>query len=217
MLIDSPDFTHRIAQALKRRDRTIPTANYVAPQVWASRPYRARKMARYFDAVLTLLPFEAPFFERYGIKTISSAIRCSSARARMTGGKEFRRRHGIAADATVLAVLPGSRRNEIRFILPVFKQAVAPPDGRTWPNLGAPDRAARRGAGEARRRGLADAAARRRRRDEKFAAFDAADVALAASGTVTTELALARRRWWSAKIGLAHLCAGDRSSTRHTR
>ena len=60
--IDSPDFTHRIAQRLHRLKAGIPAINYVAPQVWASRQYRARKMARYFDLVLTLLPFEAQFF-----------------------------------------------------------------------------------------------------------------------------------------------------------
>ena len=70
VLIDSPDFTHRIAQRLKRIDPTIRTINYVAPQVWASRAYRARKMARYFDLVLALLPFEAPFFEKYGLHSI---------------------------------------------------------------------------------------------------------------------------------------------------
>jgi lipid-A-disaccharide synthase len=69
VLIDSPDFTHRIAQGLKRIDPTIRTANYPPPQVWASRAYRARKMARYMDAVLAVLPFEASFFERYGIET----------------------------------------------------------------------------------------------------------------------------------------------------
>ncbi len=61
VLIDSPDFTHRIARAVKRADPSIRSINYVAPQVWATRAYRARKMAGYFDLVLALLPFEAPF------------------------------------------------------------------------------------------------------------------------------------------------------------
>src|SRR5215471_4978012 len=65
--IDSPDFTHRILRRLKKIDRSIRTANYAPPQVWASRSYRARAMAQYVDAVLTLFPFEAAFFERYGI------------------------------------------------------------------------------------------------------------------------------------------------------
>ena len=62
VLIDSPDFTHRIARRLKRLAPSIRTIDYVAPQVWASRAYRARAMARNFDLLLALLPFEPPFF-----------------------------------------------------------------------------------------------------------------------------------------------------------
>src|SRR5579864_2530013 len=125
VLIDSPDFTHRIAQRLKRIDPTFPTVNYVAPQVWASRSYRARKMARYFDLVLALLPFEAPFFEKYGLKAEFVGHPAIERVTQMSGGAELRRRLGIKADAELLAVLPGSRTNEIRFILPVFREAVA--------------------------------------------------------------------------------------------
>ena len=124
VLIDSPDFTHRIAQRLKRIDPSIRTINYVAPQVWASRAYRARKMARYFDLVLALLPFEAPFFEKYGLKSVFVGHPVIERAARMTGGAEFRIRHGIAPDARLLALLPGSRKSEIRFIFPVFRAAV---------------------------------------------------------------------------------------------
>jgi lipid-A-disaccharide synthase len=193
VLIDSPDFTHRIAMAIKKRDPSIRTANYVAPQVWASRAYRARKMARYFDAVLALLPFEAPFFERYGLKAIFVGHPVIERRARMIGGDEFRRRHGIAADAKLLAVLPGSRRNEIRFIMPAFKDAVrrlaADIPGlvsviATVPNVAAKVKSAAADWPTPLHMIESD--------DEKFAAFDAADAALAASGTVTTELALAR-------------------------
>ena len=68
VLIDSPDFTHRIAHAIKKRDLSIKTVNYVAPQVWASRSYRAKKMAHDFDLVLALFPFEVPFLEKYGVR-----------------------------------------------------------------------------------------------------------------------------------------------------
>ncbi|HZH83308.1 MAG TPA: hypothetical protein VFD87_09200, partial [Phototrophicaceae bacterium] len=63
MIIDSPDFTHRIAQRVKRLAPSIPIVNYAPPQVWASRSYRARKMARYIDAVITFFPFETEFFQ----------------------------------------------------------------------------------------------------------------------------------------------------------
>src|SRR4051812_32405371 len=114
VLIDSPDFTHRIAQRLKRIDSSIRTANYPPPQVWASRSYRARKMARYMDAVLTFFPFETVFFERYGIPSRNVGYPVIERASRIRGGNEFRRRHAIAPGAPLLAVLPGSRRSEIR-------------------------------------------------------------------------------------------------------
>jgi len=193
VLIDSPDFTHRIAQALKRRDRSIRTANYVAPQVWASRAYRARKMARYMDAVLTLLPFETEFFREHGLKTIFVGHPVIERRARVKDGDDFRRRQGIPADAKLLVVLPGSRRNEIRFILPPFRDAVrrlaAELPGlvsviATVPHVAKLVREVTADWSTPLHIVEGD--------EEKFATFDAADAALAASGTVTTELALAR-------------------------
>lgn len=192
VLIDSPDFTHRIAQRLKRIDPSIVTINYVAPQVWASRSYRARKMARYFDLVLALLPFEAPFFEKYGLRATMVGHPVIERAPRMTGGEALRARLGIAPDAPLLAVLPGSRTNEIRFILPIFRETVALL-ARQFPDLvtvlpTVPHVSARVHAA------TMDWPAKLHileTETEKFAAFDAADAALAASGTVTTELALA--------------------------
>jgi lipid-A-disaccharide synthase len=193
VLIDSPDFTHRIAKRLKRIAPRIPTVNYVAPQVWASRSWRARAMADYFDLVLALLPFEAPFFAGYGVNAVFVGHPAIERARRMTGGEAFRARHGIAPEAKLLAVLPGSRRSEIRYILPAFKEAVRLLATRvpglvtvvpTVPHVAALVRAA-----------TADWPAPLtivEGEDEKFAAFDAADAALAASGTVTTELALSK-------------------------
>jgi len=194
VLIDSPDFTHRIAQQLKRRDPSISTINYVAPQVWASRAYRARKMAGYFDLVLALLPFEAPFFEKYGLHSVFVGHPVVERAAKIRGGAELRARLGIAPEAPLLAVLPGSRTNEIRFILPIFREAVAKIASRvpglvtvlpTIPHVSANVHAANSNWPTPLHI-VEDEA-------DKFAAFDAADAALAASGTVTTELALARK------------------------
>jgi lipid-A-disaccharide synthase len=193
VLIDSPDFTHRIAQRLKRIDPSVPTINYVAPQVWASRSYRARKMARYFDLVLALLPFEAPFFEKYGLHAKFVGHPAIERAGRIKGGAALRARLGIAPDAPLLAVLPGSRTNEIRFILPVFRETVALLKDRipglqtalpTVPHVEARVREATKDWPVPLV--VLDA------EEDKFAAFDAANAALAASGTVTTELALAR-------------------------
>src|SRR5580704_11888598 len=192
VLIDSPDFTHRIAQRIKRFNPSIRTVNYVAPQVWASRQYRARKMRRYFDLVLALLPFEAPFFEAHGVHAAFVGHPVIERAVRMTGGDALRARLGIAANTPVLAVLPGSRMNEVRLLLPPFRDAVARLV-KSFPDLvcvlpTVPHVAA------AVRTGTANWPAPLHILEgdaDKFSAFDAADAALAASGTVTTELALA--------------------------
>ncbi|HUE63770.1 MAG TPA: lipid-A-disaccharide synthase [Rhizomicrobium sp.] len=194
VVIDSPDFTHRVAQAIKKRDPSLRTVDYVAPQVWASRAYRARRMAGYFDLVLALFPFEVPFFEKYGLKARFVGHPVIERAKMVGGGAVLRARLGIAPGAPLLALLPGSRTSEIRFILPVFRDAVEILSREipglvtvlpTVPHVAAKVRAATGGwptplhitEGEV----------------DKYAAFDAADVALAASGTVTAELALAHR------------------------
>ena len=192
VVIDSPDFTHRVARGIKKRDPSIPTVDYVAPQVLASRAYRARAMASYFDLVLALFPFEVPFFEKFGLKAAFVGHPVIERAAKVGGGEALRVRLGIAPDAPLLALLPGSRTSEIRFILPVFRDVVSLLAGLipglvtvlpTVPHVAGKVAAATKNwptplhilEGEA----------------DKYAAFDAADVALAASGTVTAELALA--------------------------
>ena len=192
VLIDSPDFTHRIAQRLKRIDKSVRTVNYVAPQVWASRPYRANRMAHYFDLVLALLPFEAPFFEKHGLQATFVGHPVIERAKRMTGGAALRARLGIAPDAKVLVVLPGSRMNEVRLLMPPFREAVQR-IARDVPGLVCMLPTVPHVAAAVRYRAenwptplhILDGEA------EKFTAFNAADAALAASGTVTTELALA--------------------------
>lgn len=192
VLIDSPDFTHRIAQRIKRIDSSIRTVNYVAPQVWASRQYRARKMARYFDLVLALLPFEVTFFERFGLRAVFVGHPVLERAARMTGGDALRERLAIAHDAPLLAVLPGSRMSEVRPLLPRFRAAAAIAAKKipglicvlpTVPHVARHVREITADWPTPIHILESDA--------DRFAAFDAANAALAASGTVTTELALA--------------------------
>jgi lipid-A-disaccharide synthase len=64
VIIDSPDFTHRVARRVRARDSTIPIVDYVSPSVWAWRQGRARAMRRYIDHVLALLPFEPAAYQR---------------------------------------------------------------------------------------------------------------------------------------------------------
>ena len=193
VVIDSPDFTHRVARGIKRRDPSIPTVDYVAPQVWASRAYRAKAMAQYFDLVLALFPFEVAFFEKFGLKAAFVGHPVIERASKVTGGDALRARLGIAPDAPVLALLPGSRTSEIRFILPVFREAVtrlaAAIPGLvtllpTVPHVAAKVRAATHHWPTPLHIVESE--------DDKYAAFDAADTALAASGTVTAEMALSR-------------------------
>lgn len=191
VLIDSPDFTHRIGRRLSKRAPDITVVKYVAPQVWASRPKRAEKLAEFVDYLLCLLPFEPPFFESYGLDTrfVGHPV---VERVEQGDGAGFRARHDIPAGAPVLAVLPGSRSSEVRLILPVFKEAVALLSGQvedlhtvivTLDHVR--DKVVTGTEGWPTPLTIVD-------QDEKSDAFAAADTALAASGTVSTELALAK-------------------------
>jgi lipid-A-disaccharide synthase len=193
VVIDSPDFTHRVARGIKQRDPSIRTVDYVAPQVWASRAYRAKAMASYFDLVLALFPFEVPFFEKFGLKAAFVGHPVIERAAKMTGGAVLRERLGIAADAPLLALLPGSRTSEIRFILPAFREAVALL-ARRIPGLVTVLPTVPHVAGKVRAATQAWPTPLHIVENEadKYAAFDTANVALAASGTVTAEIALSR-------------------------
>jgi lipid-A-disaccharide synthase len=150
-------------------------------------------MARYFDLILALFPFEVPFFEKYGLKSVFAGHPVIERRARMVGGRELRARLGIGADVPLLALLPGSRSSEIRFVFPVFRAAVGLLAEKipglvtvlpTVPHVA--HRVRESAAGWPTPLHILES------ENDKYAAFDAADVALAASGTVTAELALAR-------------------------
>ena len=197
--IDSPDFCLRVAALVKAKS-DIRVVHYVAPSVWAWRPGRAVKMARYVDQVLALLPFEPPLMEAAGMRcdfvghpVVSEPVVSAQERA------DFRATFGLG-DAPVILALPGSRKGEVSRLAPIFGQALElvlrkQPNARVlvvaasgvvhdveqgvadWP--GQPiildPRDVTLEQGEARKR----------------TAYGAADVALAASGTVSLELAAA--------------------------
>ena len=194
VIIDSPDFTHRVARRVRARDPSIPIVDYVSPSVWAWRPGRARAMRRYVDHVLALLPFEPEAYRKlHGppCSYVGHPLTEQIGSLRPNTEEQARR----DAEPPVLLVLPGSRRSEIRHHMAVFGEAL----GRlraesvafelilpTMPHLL-----------EAVREGV-----ERWQRDwqveprivvgeqDKRAAFRIARAALAKSGTVTLELAL---------------------------
>ena len=191
VLIDSWGFTIRVAKALKEALPGVPLIKYVGPQVWASRPGRAKTLAQSVDHLLALYAFDAPWFEREGLETTvvgSQALHVDMATADPAA---FRARRGIAPDADLLLVLPGSRPSEIRLMTPVYEGAIERLKRRN-PALDvaviaagtvADDVAGRIAAWPFRVHLVSEA--------EKYDAMKAATVALATSGTVSTELALA--------------------------
>ena len=192
VIIDSPDFTHRVARRVRRRAPSIPIVNYVSPSVWAWRPGRARRMRRYVDHVLALLPFEPQVHERLG------GPRCSyvghplaeTAASLRPNESEAARRH---TDPPILLVLPGSRSGEIKRLLNIFAKTVealeraAGPLEVIIPAVPHLEATLRQETGGWSRppRIVVDAG-------EKQAAFRTARAALTKSGTVTLELAVAR-------------------------
>lgn len=199
--IDSPDFTLRLARRAKARLPGLKVVHYVAPSVWAWRPGRAAKMARFVDHVLCLLPFEPPLMEAAGMGAsfVGHPV-FADEWPRAKAGTAFRQAHGIAADAPLLAVLPGSRLGEIRRHMDVFGAALARLKAR-HPALevvlalapGVAEAVRSAAAGWPVKPVFVDPRGRldREAEAEKRAAFTAANAAIAASGTVSLELAAA--------------------------
>src|SRR5271170_2962070 len=121
--IDSPGFTLRVLRAIAPLG--VPRAHYVAPQVWAWRPGRVRHYGGLWDRLLCLLPFEPAFFARHGLPASFVGHPVLESGAGGGDAARFRATHSLAPDAKVLALLPGSRRGEVRRLLPVFGAALA--------------------------------------------------------------------------------------------
>ena len=192
VLIDSWGFTLRVAHRLRRDDPELPLIKYVGPQVWASRPGRARTLAAAVDHLLVLRSFEAPLFEAAGLPV---TVVGDPALARGFDDAEparLRARLGIGEDAPVLLVLPGSRPAELARVGPPFAEAARRLKARR-PDLAVIVPAASTLSAGVRAWAQALPFAAHLVEDEgrKRDAMAAATVALACSGTVTTELAMA--------------------------
>ncbi|KAJ56868.1 lipid-A-disaccharide synthase [Actibacterium mucosum KCTC 23349] len=198
--IDSPDFGLRVAKRVKANS-DIRTIHYVAPTVWAWRAGRARKMAAMIDQVLALFPFEPPYMEAEGMRCdfVGHPI-ATQAEPSDADISALREKLGLSADRSTLLVLPGSRKGEVGRLSPVFGEALTPvlaahpklqilvpaapsvtelvqDEVKSWP--GTPVVLDTRGM--EKEAGLT----------AKRSAFALADFALAASGTVSLELAAA--------------------------
>ena len=189
--IDAPGFTFRVAKQLK--DSSIPLIHYVAPTVWAWKPGRAKKIAQFLDHLMVLLPFEPPYFKKEGLSATFVGHSVIESGIELANGDQFKASHGIPADVPVLCVLPGSRQSETSQLLPIFKQ-VAQKLKNNYPTL----RIVLPTVATVAQYVKEDTLSWElpvlvvEGESEKFGAFKAADVALAASGTVSLELALAQ-------------------------
>jgi lipid-A-disaccharide synthase len=191
VIVDSPDFTHRVARRVRRLAPAIPILDYVSPSVWAWRSGRARAMRGYIDHVLAILPFEPAVHRRLGgppCTYVGHPLIERIAELRPNADEALRRR----ADPPLVLALPGSRMTEIRRLTGIFGAAlerVVAQSGPielvipTVPHVAAQLRDAVAGWSVPPRIVVEPA--------DKLAAFRNARAALAASGTVTLELALA--------------------------
>ena len=190
VIIDSAAFTHRVARRVRARAPEIKILDYVSPQIWATRPGRARRMKAFVDCVLAVLSFEPPLYAKLGGPPciyVGHPLVERAGELRPRPGEADRR----AADPPVVLILPGSRSSELRRLIEPFGEAVGLVASRvgaiefilpTLPALTARLKEA-----------TADWPVRPRIVDDqqqKDAAFRTARAALAASGTVTLELAV---------------------------
>lgn len=189
--IDSWSFSAQIHKRLRKKNLGIPQVHYVAPQVWAWKKKRAKTMYKYIDHLLTLFPYEPKYFTPHHLPTtfvghpvIESHVLCGN-------GADFRNRHNIEENCKIMAVLPGSRKTEVCRLLPVFLEAVRrfreknPDFCFVIPTVHTVEDQVRE---MVEKSGLPIIVVNTE--SDRHDAFVAADVAIAASGTVALELAM---------------------------
>ena len=193
--IDSKAFTMRVAKLIQKKqkecDKEIKLIHMVAPTVWAWRPGRAKNISKFLDHLLTLFPFEPPFFTRHGLPTTfighplaEQPVGCSSV---------YRNIHDVDEATKIISLLPGSRPGEIKRLLPTFKKTL---DLllKKYPNIhiAMPTVVSVEGMLRRETLGWGTPVSIITDPEMKLNALAASSAALAASGTVTLELALAK-------------------------
>lgn len=188
--IDAPDFNLRLARRL--RHLGCPLVHVVAPSVWAWRPGRARAIAKVLDHLLVLYPFEPPYFDRAGLANTFIGHPLTEEGIAMADGPAMRARLDLDEDQPLLAILPGSRRQEVERLMPVFRATYARLR-QDHPRLHAVIPAAPAVADDVlvAVETWTEPVSVVMGTEARYQAFAASRVALAASGTVTLELAAA--------------------------
>ena len=189
--LDAPSFNFRLVKRLQNLD--TPLVHYTAPTVWAWRPGRAKKIAKIYDHLLTLFSFEPPYFEKHGLPTTFVGHPLVEKNIDQVDPTLFRQQHSLNHDVPIVCLLPGSRFGELTKLLPVFAQTMHAllkkmPDLKivipTLAHLQSRVQQFFQNYGLSPIIVIHD--------NEKYQAMRAVSVALAASGTITLELALAR-------------------------
>lgn len=193
--IDSPGFCLRVIKSLKMKGVAIPVVHYVAPSVWAWRRKRAKKLAGLVDHLLTLFSFEPPYFEKEGLSTTFVGHPAIELQLDNLSPMSFRLEKKLSKNIPLLCLLPGSRRGEISKLLPTFLEVAQALKGNhpsleivipTLPHLlNEIDRLHQQHAPNLRLHMVTET-------QEKYQAMRSSTVALAASGTVSLELALCK-------------------------
>ena len=191
LTIDAPAFAHGVVNRV--RDRLIPRIHYVAPTVWAWRPWRVRKFKRHFHHLLALLPFEPPLFTKAGLPCSFVGHPVIESGADHGDGERFRRKYSIDPSKPVLCALLGSRRGEVRQLAAVFGEALKRLKEHN-PDLIVilPTIATLSVLIHEISSSWAVPTVVVAEPDEKYDAMAASNAAIAASGTVSLELAMAR-------------------------
>ena len=189
--IDAPAFAHGVVNRI--RDRSIPRVHYVAPTVWAWRPWRVRKFSRHFHHLLALLPFEPPLFTAADLPCSFVGHPVVESGANNGDGPRFRERHSIDPAAPVLCALLGSRRGEVEQLADIFGATVKRLASR-YPELVvvSPTVRALMAPIQEITASWSVPAIVVDSQEQKYDAMAASNAALAASGTVSLELAMAR-------------------------
>jgi lipid-A-disaccharide synthase len=191
--VDAPDFNLGLETLLKQQG--VPTVHYVSPTIWAWRPKRAEKIRRAADLVLSIFPFEKAFLDRHGLRSAYVGHPMAADYPLQPDQAVARQALGLKADAPVLALLPGSRRGEVKRLAPPFLEA-ARLCAESLPGL----RVVTPLATERTREDYRQACDRHGQglditlvRNNTRQALEAADVVLVASGTATFEALLCKR------------------------
>ena len=193
LTIDSYSFSIRVHQALKKNKIDIPHAHYVAPQVWAWNKGRTKILPRWVDHLFCLLPNEPDYFTPYGLPATFVGHPVIEGGADKGNAQQFRTQYHLDEKTPVLVLLPGSRKNEIKTLLPLFMQ-VAEKLSENHPNLfvvmPTVQTVADKITEQTKNWKIPHAIVLGEK--ARYDAFAASNVAIAASGTVSLELAMAK-------------------------